>query len=246
MVYIDILCSSYFFNQGAIISHGGGVLSLSVYIIFGIVTLVVFTITSILGVYREPITIKKEIILVAVLLFLLPITASVLGFVNRQSLEYSKKIKRVEFIFPERFSSIDECKSRHIFEEAGFCYGYFASKNNDMNLCAEYIDKYVDPLLDKNYININCVTGYSVYKNDPSICSTIKDADFQAKCEFNYYLAKKDFNKCRAITYKPFDGFSFSGDKCHAWHIGIICIFFHDPTGNRTQLPSLRRMCPSR
>mgnify|MGYP001589180905 CR=1 FL=1 len=180
---------------------------------FGILLLLIVLTTYLIGIYKELLTVNKEIILV-VLLLLLPMSFYFHGFLNGEAVHYAYNTKAINFILPPSFSSMDQCKSRHVLEEAGFCYGYFANLNNDVNLCNEYIDKNVDPLLNKNYIYVNCVTGFSVYKNDPSFCKDLGDEGFQSKCLFHYFVAKKEFNKCQTIKYKPFESFSYSGDKC--------------------------------
>ncbi len=215
-----ILFSFYFIELGAIFAHTGQYPSLlTIITVFGFITLAVLVITSLFRVYQKPFAVKNEVILALVFLALLPTFATFLGFLHGKATQYNYNMKTINFILPEKFSSFEECKSRHVFEEAGFCYGYFASQNNNINLCNEYIDKNVDPLLDKNYINMNCITGFSVYKNDPSICNSLNEG-FQAKCQFHYFIAKKEFDKCKTIKYKPSDYFSYTSDKCLEYNPG--------------------------
>jgi hypothetical protein len=167
--------------------------------IFATLLIFIFFITYSLGIYKEPLTTKKEIILVVVFLLLMPTTTYFVGFVNGKSVQYASKIERINFILPASFSSMDQCNTRHVLEESGFCYGYFASEKNDMSLCNKFIDDNVDPLLNRNYIYANCVTGFSVYQNNPTMCSDLTGGAFKSKCLFHYFIAKNQIDNCRAI-----------------------------------------------
>ena len=168
-------------------------------ITFGLTLLLVFFITFFLNVYTKPFTYKKEIILVVTLLLLL-IFAYCLGFLNGKAVQYAYNTNAINLILPLNFSSLDQCNTMHVLEEAGFCYGYFANLNNNINLCSEYIDKNVDPLLDKDYIYTNCVTGFTVYQNNSYLCKSLNSEVYQSKCLSYYFVAKKEFNKCQTIT----------------------------------------------
>ena len=85
-----------------------------------------------------------------------------------------------------------------MLEESGFCYGYFASEKNDLSLCNKYIEDNINPSYDKNYIYSNCVTGFSIYQNNPSLCNEL-GGPFKSKCLSHYYIAKEQLDSCRVI-----------------------------------------------
>jgi hypothetical protein len=224
--------SPFFLDLGARLAHSGMHPSLSfVLIIFAAVLPVVILLTWFFGIYEYPMSGMNEITL-ALMLLALPLSFAFLAFVHGKAMQNYFGNKKINFILAKSFSSIEQCRTRHV-DDSGFCYGYFAAQKNNINLCRDYISKNVKPSLDSNYIEMNCVAGFSVYTNNWSVCNTIQDQGFRAKCVFHFAVAKKDFKVCDAISYKPFEDFSFSKDKCleynPAWYVKMYSEIMGSP-----------------
>ncbi len=137
---------------------------------------------------------KKYTIVSLGILFILLNT--LIALLNYQSSIYLTGIRDYQTLYAS-YSSMNECERTQPYEITGACYGYFASEQNDITLCDEFLR---DFKADKKYAKSECIIGYSIYKKNPSICSKSPSELFGQKCLAINYIVNNESGNCNKLT----------------------------------------------